>query len=523
MTTGIPGLRPGRMEEAISVEDMRAYELNGVYLGVPLLLMMENAGRSVADYVEYRLGGVKGRKIIVFAGKGGNGGDGFVAARHLAARGAIVEVHLAYPPGEVEHPDARLNLEALQRLDSVRLVKPFAKGWLETKSADAVIDALLGTGVKGALRGSIREAAKAYNEAGGLRVSVDVPTGVDPDTGNAVEGAVRSDATVTMHKPKKGLFQARHYTGEIIVAEIGLPRDAEVIAGPGDVAERIPGRPRDAHKGSAGRLLVVSGSKYYVGAPLLASMAAASVGVDLVFLASTREIAFEAASQCSTIVPRPFRGEALASADLQELSGILDKVHGVLVGPGLGDEQETLEAVVSLVRDAVEKKIPVVVDADGLKAIAKTSGELGGLVVLTPHRGEARRLAGVSEGGGHSDWRRLAREIAKKYNAVVLLKGPTDYICDAKGRCRENRSGVPAMSVGGTGDVLSGLVAGIMAKRKALGKEPDPLNSAATGAFLNGRAGELAYNDLGESLTARDLLSYIPVLLRDPLTGVEQA
>ncbi len=512
---GVAGLRiVGEGEEGISVEDMRAYELNGVWLGIPLLLMMENAGRSVADYVEYRLGGVRGKRIIVLAGKGGNGGDGFVAARHLAARGGMVEVHLAYPPSEVEHPDAKLNLEALLRMDSVRLVKPYSSKWLETGDADAVIDALLGTGVRGPLRGTIREAAKAFTSSPGLHVSIDVPTGVDPDTGSVVEGAVRADATVTMHMVKKGLLKAKLYTGEIIVAEIGLTRDAVVYAGPGDVAARIPRRPREAHKGSAGRLAVVAGSKYYVGAALLASRAAALVGVDLVYMVSPRHIAVSAAEECTTIIPHPIKGEVLSLDDVEGILGLLERVDGLLIGPGVGAEDETLRAVAGIVENAIDRGLPIVIDADGLKAVQTIKSRLYDKVVLTPHRGEARRLSGI-EGDPH----RQAVKIAGDLGATVLVKAPVDVACNPLGNCRFNKTGVPAMSVGGTGDVLSGLIAGIMTKRNALGYDPDPLNSAITGAFINGRAGELAYNEYGESMTAYDVLLMVPRIVRDPLKG----
>ena len=500
--------------EAISVEDMRAYELNGVSLGIPLLLMMENAGRSVADYIEYRLGGVRGKRIAVIAGKGGNAGDGFVAARHLAGRGARVQVHLAYPPSEVAHEDAKLNLEALLGMDSVRIVKPMARGWLEVDDSDVVVDALLGTGVRGSLRSPIKEAVEAFNKAPGLRVSIDAPTGVDPDTGAAVDEAARADATVTMHKVKRGLLKARLYTGELVVAYIGLTRDAEYYAGPGDVAARIPRRPRDSHKGVGGRVLVVAGSKYYVGAPLLTALSAARTGVDLVYLASPREIAFTAASKCSTVIPYPLRGETLSREDLEGIASMMERVHAVAIGPGLGREEETLEAAARIIELAVEKRVPLVVDADGLKAVAESDTSLAETVILTPHRGEARLLSGVDAAPLEQ-----ARSISRRLGATVLVKAPRDAACSAGGLCRENRSGVAAMSVGGTGDVLTGVIAGIMAKRNSILGDPSPLNSAITGAYLVGRAGELAYGRLGESLTALDIVEVIPGLLRDPLQG----
>ncbi len=504
-----PGL--GLPGEAISVEDMRAYEVNGVWLGVSLLVLMENAGRSVADYIEYRLGGVEGRSIVVLAGKGGNAGDGFVAARHLASRGARVEVHLAYHPDLVSHPDARVNFEALVRLGSAKIIKPGHRGWLDTSGADVVVDALLGTGVRGGLRSPVREAVEAFNSSQGLRVSIDVPSGVDPDTGVAVEGAARADATVTMHRVKRGLLRARHYTGEIVVASIGLPREAEVTAGPGDVVARVPARPRDSHKGVGGRVLVVAGSASYIGAALLAVEAAARTGVDLVYVASPRRIVEAAAGRTSTAVPAPIIGDYLSPRDLPGLRGFLEKAHAVAIGPGLGRDEQVLEAVAAIIGEAIERGKPVVVDADGLHAVTRLGG-LGENVVLTPHRGEAARLAGEP---GDPHW--MARRIAEAYKATVLVKAPVDVACSPDGRCRVNRTGVPAMSVGGTGDVLTGVIAGILAKRASILGNPDPLNTAITGAYITGAAGALAYREYGESMTAHDVIEMIPRVLGDPL------
>ena len=504
---GLEALAPGLYRvsgdpEVMRVEDVRASELNGVWLGVPLILLMESAGRSVADYIEYRLGGVRGKRVVVLAGKGGNGGDGLVAARHLQLRGARVEVHLAYPRDRVTHPDARVNLAGVEA-SGARLVEPGSRGWLDLGEADAVVDALLGVGVRGRLRGSIAEAVKAYNGAPGLRVSVDVPTGVDPDTGEAVEGAARSDATVTMHAVKPGLLRARHYTGEIIVAEIGLPRRAWEWAGPGDVAARVPARPRDAHKGVGGRVLVVAGSRSFLGAPMLAAAGASRAGADLVYLASTWDAATEAAARYSSVVPVAFHDQLLAARDLGLLEGYLERAHSLVIGPGLSRDPGVLDAARSLITRAIEAGKPIVVDADALNALPEPSVMRGKPVVVTPHRGEARRLS------GEEDPARAARKLAGDLGVTVVVKGPVDYICSPEG-CRENHSGVPAMSVGGTGDVLSGVIAGFLARRVALGRDPDPLNTAAAAAWLVGRAGERAYERLGESMTAWDVVEEIP-------------
>ncbi len=501
-----PGFRKAQPEDAVSIEHIRSAEINGVYLGIPLLLLMENAGRAVANAIECRIGDVKGKRVHVLAGKGGNAGDGFVAARHLANRGARVFVHLSSRPEEVHHKDAKLNLEALLSLDSVKILKHGSKGWLDLEAADVIIDAMLGIGVKGRLRGTIGEMARAANNVEGLKVAIDTPTGLDPESGNAVPDTFIADLTVTMGWAKKGFFKegARLYTGEILIAEIGLPREAEEYAGLGDVLARLPARPKDAHKGIGGRVLVVAGSKYYVGAALLAAGSAARSGVDLVYLASPKEVAVRGASEFSSVIPVPFEGEILTGADYKRLSELMMRMHSILIGPGLGLEEETKNTVLKLIDDALSRDIPIVIDADGIKALAERGEKLSPLAVLTPHRGEAKLLSGLD-----APPESHARKIASEYNVTVLVKAPVDVACTPQGFCRKNRSGVPAMSVGGTGDVLSGLIAGFLARRKSKGLDPDPLNSAITAAFVAGRAGELAYAELGELMTAKDVMNRI--------------
>lgn len=508
----IPGVRPAREEQAVAVESIRAYEINNVALGVPLVLLMENAGRAVADVIEHRLGGARGRVIHVLAGKGGNGGDGIVAARHLAGRGARVTVHLASPPCEVRHPDARLNLEAALRSEAVRVTWPGRRGWLEIDGADAVVDAMLGIGVRGALRGNIRMMADRFNESQGLRVAIDTPTGLDPDTGVAVEGAVRADITVTMGWEKRGFFApgARLYTGEILVAEIGVLPEAMLYAGPGDVAARLPPRPQDAHKGVGGRTLIVAGGEDYVGAALLASEAACRSGVDLVYLAAPRDTARLAAARCSSVIPVPLQGPSLTPGDAERILGLLPRMSSLLVGPGVGRGQEQLEAMAMIIGEASRSGKPMVVDADGLHALRLIEERLPPDTVLTPHRGEARMLAGRT-----GEPRELALEIARRTGATVLVKAPVDAACSSDGRCRLNRSGVPAMSVGGTGDVLSGLTAGLLARRASKGLDPDPLNTAITAAYIVGRAGMLAAEEHGEEMTAADVLARIRDVVRE--------
>ena len=510
MAMPCPGLRPAGEAEVLDTEDIRAVEVNTVWPGVPLTLLMENAGRAVADAVECRLGGVKGRRVVVFAGRGGNGGDAIVAARHLAARGARVEVYLVYHERLFDHPDAHMNLEALLRSGYARVRRIRSPSELEPVEADAVIDGLLGIGVRGKLLEPIASAARAFSRSKGLRVSVDVPTGVNPDTGEAAEGAAQADVTVTFHAAKPGLLRepGRMYAGEVLVAEIGAPPQAEVESGPGDVAIRVPPRPRDAHKGVGGRVLAVGGSSLYFGAPALAALAAYRAGADLAFLAAPRRVAESAAAWNPSIIPRPLDGDYLKPDHVDTVLEEASRAHAVAIGPGLGLSSETVEAVGRLLRELRGK--PIVIDADGLKALAKIGGALWPEAVLTPHRGEARLLLEGEEAEPHEAARRIARE----YQATVIVKGPVDHICDPSGRCRINKTGVPAMSTGGTGDVLTGVTAGFLARRASLGLPLKTLHVGAAAAFTVGRAGERAYERRGEGMTAIDVLDEVAAVIQ---------
>jgi len=507
-----PGIREASLGEAISVEDMRAIEANSVWWGVSLGKAMENAGRAIVDAIECIYGDVKGRRVAVFAGRGGNGGDGIVAARHLASRGSIVSVHLLWDPQLTTHPDTRDNLKYILQSASIKVYTPGSRGWLELSGEDIVIDAILGVGVRGPIRSPVRDALRVFNESSAFRVAVDIPTGLDPDTGIAAEGTARADITVTMHKPKRGLFidHGPMYAGKVYVADIGFPTEAELYAGPGDVIARIPVRPRDAYKGLGGRVLVIGGSQFYVGAPIIACRAAAFSGADLVYLAAPQHIAFQAASANPFFIP-VVRGPL--EEFIETLKGFIERAHAIIYGPGMGLTEETRRLLEVLLELAKGKNL--VIDADALKILAEKKAKLWPEVVLTPHRGEAGMLLGERVEPLRVDPLPLAKKIAESYNATVIVKAPVDAICSPDGRCRLNKTGHPAMAVGGTGDALTGVIASFIARRLALGLQVDTLNSVAAAAYITGRAGELAVEEKGETITPLDVVDKIQQAIRE--------
>jgi len=501
--------------ETLSSLEIKVAETNTVFLGLPLIYLMENAGRSVADVVEEKLGGnVKGKHVIVFTGKGGNAGDGFVAARHLASRGAEVTVLLYYPPESISHDDARFNLDLISRLDSIRV--SVVKDYCEKKDlqGDVFIDALLGIGFSGKkLRNPVKAAVEQFNEGKALlKIAIDTPTGVNSDTGETAEPAVMADVTVTMQYMKPGLMKAAKHAGEVIVAKIGIPKESRLYVGPGDVKHRMPSKPIHVHKGMGGRIAIIGGSELYTGAPALSGLAALRTGVDLAFIYTGNKSSSIIAGFDPDLIVRSCLKDHLDPECVEAYREEWSKATAIVLGPGLGLHSETVHAVRDIIELALEKSIPVVLDADGLKAFAKLDMEASDKFILTPHRGEASLLLGRKIGEELDDWISAAIDISKKYCSVVMLKAPVDVIASPDGRYRLNRIHHEAMSVGGTGDVLTGIIATLVSRGV------DPFNAAATAAYVNGRAGVMAVELYGERIMAKDLVHLIPEIFREAYT-----
>jgi len=496
---------------ALSAEEMTAIEWNAEHLGVSRLMMMENAGQAVAAEIMKRQKGLF--SAAVFAGLGGNGGDGFVVARHLAAHYRSVHVIVLGDPSTIRSQEAAMNWRILEKMrHSVRISVARDSTELPSVTEDVVVDALLGTGATGPPRPPIPQALELMNKLAGFKVAVDLPSGIDPDTGEpTTETAFRADVTITFHRPKLGLLKAKTFVGRLVVADIGIPPEAELYVGPGDALRATPPRPPYTKKGDYGRLLVVGGSNQYSGAPILSSLGALRSGVDLVHLAAPASVIVAATSQSPDLIPITLQDKVLTKADLPVLETALSNADAVLVGPGLGTRTETLDAIGELFTLINKYAKPAVFDADALKVVTRAM-KLGANTVITPHAGEFQRIAGhgVEEAlGQRAD---AVRELAKMLQCVVLLKGPVDIIC-TPAETRLNWTGTPAMSVGGTGDVLAGLVAGLRAQGV------NSFLSACVGAFVNGAAGMLAFRTKGAGLIASDLLEYAPQVLANPMAA----
>jgi hydroxyethylthiazole kinase-like uncharacterized protein yjeF len=498
----------------ITTKEMCALEANAEYFGVSRLQLMENAGRTVAAEVSARFK-PRETKVAVFCGLGGNGGDGFVTARHLACLGFKVEVFLAGRSSQIVDDNAKRNWEALTPLrDSVPLHEVCDSSLLTEIKADVLVDALLGTGLKGPPRPPISSLIKILNETSGFRIAVDIPSGLDSDSGKVLGEAVKADLTITFHKTKPGLGEAKNFTGELVIGNIGIPEELEGYAGPGDVMIVTGPRPPESHKGDFGRLLVIGGSEIYSGAPTFVALAALRAGVDLAFIAVSRETAYAISSMSPDLITLKLDGEYLNKENLSVVRRSLERATAVVIGPGLGLQKETQEAVKEILKTVEAKKVPLLMDADALKAFAGFKRRLETPAVLTPHTGEYEILTGTKLPQSIEGRIGLVKQTAQDLDAVILLKSHVDIITDGS-RVKLNFTGNPGMTVGGTGDVLSGIVGAFLARGVA------PFEAAAAAAFINGAAGDFVKAEKGYHMVASDLLNWIPKVIDNPMCHLE--
>jgi len=495
---------------SIASREMRALELNAEYFGVSQIQLMEIAGHQVALEIASRF--KPDKSVTIFCGLGGNGGDGFVAARHLLSLGFRVAVVLAGKAKEISHRAALENWGTLQFLKaSLSIHEMRDSSLVPDVTADIVVDALLGTGMKGKLKPQLSQLVEKINTLNAFRVAIDVPTGVDSDSGEILGTAVKANLTITFYKMKPGLEKARDYVGELIVKDIGLPREFENFAGPGDVSLVAKPRPIESHKGDFGRLLVIGGSETFSGAPALVALAALRTGVDLAYIAAPEKTAYAISSMSPDLITLKLEGNHLNLSNIPALKTHIAIVNAVVLGPGLGLHLETRETVKAIIEAVESTGKPLLLDADGLKAFAEFKRKLKVPLVLTPHAGEYAILTGKKLPDYSSERASAVQKTASELGATVLLKGPIDIVSDGK-RLKLNLTGNPGMTVGGTGDVLSGIVGGFLAQQN------DPFEAAVAGAFANGAAGDFVFEEKGYHMVSTDLIDWIPHVLNDPMS-----
>jgi NAD(P)H-hydrate epimerase len=517
--------------------------------GVPSLTLMENAGTAVAQFAVGSYAGAK--RFGIICGKGNNGGDGFVVARKLYEAGREVRVLLLANPAELRG-DAAENYSRLAKLLKSRpsrsrrrgvKSKPAVRGSLEIRQAsgrlgtepafscDVLIDAVLGSGFRPPVRGLYAEAIARMNASTAPVIAVDIPSGADSDVMGEQTGAVaRADAIVTFTAPRPAPIFGNLTAGAIVIAPIGSAEEAIEsslalnVTTPKDFAQLLAARPRDSNKGMYGHVLLAGGSLGKAGAAAMAGISALRMGAGLVTVATPRSVLPLVAGFYPELMTEPLaetEGGSIAKAALQQFEQSAARKTVLAIGPGVSRHPETAEFVRTIVG---ESSIPIVLDADGLNAFegrakdlkrrdrgkSARSTERDRTLVLTPHPGEMARLTGLSIPAIQRDRLNVAKSFAREHGMILVLKGDRTVVANAAGDAWINTTGNPGMASGGTGDILTGMIAGLLAQHPQRAFE-----AVIAAVYLHGLSGDIACESMGEqSLIATDLIGALPEAFR---------
>jgi NAD(P)H-hydrate epimerase len=487
--------------------------------GVPSLTLMENAGSAVAEFVVARYPSAE--RVGVICGKGNNGGDGFVAARKLKAAGREVRVVLLAEPdelrGDAAEMFARLPVAPVIVRNGDRLEQEQARAVFES---EVVLDAILGTGFKPPVSGLYAEAIRLLNASPALVVAVDIPSGADADVMGEQTGTVaRADAVVTFTAPRPAHIFGRLTDGPTLIAPIGSPDEAIVsslqlnLITPREIAPLVGPRPLAANKGNFGHVLVIGGSVGKGGSVAMAGMAALRSGAGLSTVATPKSALATVAGFHPEVMTEPLDetdAGTISTRAGERMDALIKAMTVLAVGPGISRNPETSDFVRSLV---VKCKTPIVLDADGLNAFEGRAGELNGkgrTLVITPHPGEMARLTGSTVAAVQRDRIYVARTFAREHELIVVLKGHRTLIAHPDGTVWVNTTGNPGMATGGTGDILTGMVSGLIAQNRE-----HVVETVIAAVHLHGLAGDVARESVGEhSLVATDLVTALPEAFR---------
>ena len=510
---------------AVTAEEMAEMDRVAIEdVGIPGAVLMENAGKGATEVMSRYFPELDEKEVAVLAGGGNNGGDGFVIARQLWQQGVEAKVYCLKKRGSYKG-DAQINLAIIQNLGLS--VEEFTDGEgidalrRRLSDADLLVDAILGTGLNARVRGFYKEVIDMVNQLDQPVFAVDLPSGLDASRGLPLGTCIQADVTATFGLPKVGqlVTPGCTFVGHLEVVDIGIPRNVTETAEPpriwleaSDLAHLIRPRPIASHKGSFGHVLVIGGSTGKTGAGALAGLGAARAGAGLVTLAVPTSLHDLMEVKLTEVMTEPLSETAdrtVAVAALPRLHTLLESKQSLALGPGLSTQKETIQVVVDLVK---RSPCPLVLDADAVNGLAgqlEVLKEARAPVVLTPHPGEMGRL--VDRGAAEIQNQRveMAQSLSETYGVTLLLKGARSLICSPEGRLAINSSGNPGLASGGTGDVLTGLVAGFLAQGLS------PFDAACLGAFCHGKAAdrlEARFGDRG--MLAADLLQEIPVVLK---------
>jgi len=515
--------------KVVSREEMRELDRRTIEeIGISGLVLMENAGRGAAQIIKKRFGPEK-RKVAIFCGRGNNGGDGFVVARYLKNWGWPVRVYLLSEKEKITG-DAKANMEIWLKMGGeLREIIEEKDLWSikeEFYQFDLIIDALLGTGLKDEVKGILKEAIIVINALGKPIVAIDIPSGIDATSGKILGVAIKATLTITFGLPKIGqlIHPGLEYTGELFVVDISIPQFLveemnlkHTLLDPQELdLSPLKPRPLDTHKLTYGHLLILAGSVGKTGAAAMTGEAALKMGTGLVTLGVPKNLNPILEVKLTEVMTYPLSDKegVFSEEALKEVLELLPGKTALAIGPGIGTERGAKRLTLELLKLS---HVPIVIDADGINCLI---GELEVLkskkapVILTPHPGEMARLLGISPKEVQGQRIELSREFAESYGVILVLKGSRTVIAEPGGHVFINPTGNPGMASGGTGDILTGMIGGLLAQGV------NPLEAAKLGVYLHGLAGDLAKEEMGEvCLVATDLLRYLPQTVKEVLKG----
>ena len=514
----------------VTAKEMKALDVQAQNdYAMPGILLMDNAAQAVAEAVHEALTVLEGERVVIFCGGGNNGGDGLGAARWLQSYGVSVRTFVVGAALDAVQGDAAVELamftKAGGRVEALSTEDDWVLAELAASKADVLVDALLGTGFHGELEGDVLRACELLNKSEKYILAVDIPTGVNADNGAVCEQAVRADHTVTMALVKTGLllYPGREYCGDIELADISMPvklvedyKSDKYRLTDEIVRELLPLRKANAHKGDAGRVVICAGSPGYTGAAALASDAAVKAGAGLVSLytpLSSRDVLAIKLTEVMVHGLLERMPGILGGGAASDVASSAEAADVLAIGPGLGTSESTQEAVRTILQKITT---PVVIDADALTALAGHTEILAAMQaqkVLTPHPGEMARLTGLEIGEIEADRINVAKKYAEEWQAIVVLKGAPTVIGCPNGTVYVNSTGNSSLATGGSGDVLTGIIAGLAAQEISLQE------AAICGVYLHGLAAELTGIDIG--LAAGELAALLPQAREQVLYGAE--
>ncbi len=523
------------METVVTSTEMQACDRFAVEkLKIPSIILMENAGRGVVEMMQKHYGSLAGKSTLLFCGKGNNGGDGFVAARHLHNFGANVNVVLVGKSADLKG-DAKTNFQILKNImmnaskaEMLKIIEvQSAKKIIMLPKSDFIVDALFGTGFIGEVRGVFKDVIKWINDSQSVKISIDIPSGVNADDGTAANIGVIAHLTATMALRKIGLIlnTGRSYTGITEVIDIGVPKTilnndkhSTFVIHYKDVRVALPHRPLSAHKHSVGKILVIAGSKGFTGAASMTSTSAMKAGMGAVILGTPASVYPILARKLTEVMVEPLPETIDATLSLSAFGAIekhLAWADVVVIGPGLSQNSETQQLIQKIVTECDK---PMLIDADGLNALPEKISVLkkhkSNEIIITPHTGELSRLIGVSSAEIERNRITIARNVAKEFKLTLVLKGAPTVTAAEDGKVYINSTGNPGMATAGAGDVLAGLIGGLWAQGM------NRTEAAFAGVFIHGYAGDLAKKQYGErSILATDIQQFLP----KALFNIEQA